>query len=395
MPIEVVALEEHQRDVLIDRVIQRCLAEIPDLRALPADLIESDVRPMTRWHTDFMRSSLEASIEPTQEIFRNSTVRRFRQGVSVQALIRYYELWAEELWTVLSQEAEVQLEAAMTLRVASHLAKHLETARQAVSQIYLEESSGSGTSGQRLRSDLLDALVSTQESDEFVSRVLITLQIELDEPHVVVVLRHRGKRAPHQQELELALLQSVRLLDSGALFVVANGIRHDDVVIVGTLGSRELRDAESVAHAVAEHLPHFSVGISGAVTGTGAISRGYRSALIGMSVTSGLVEHRAYTARDARVNRIFRSNAHADELRDDVLGALVRYDREHGSDLLLTVRTFVHANFNAKLTAEHLHLQPNTVRYRLRRIRELTGSDPLTADGILEIMVALRTLGPS
>ncbi|MGP9747063.1 PucR family transcriptional regulator [Brachybacterium sp. AOP29-B2-41] len=394
MPIRYFALDELDRDALIERVLERSLAEIPDLRALPEDVIDSDVRPMTRWHTEFIRSSLEASIEPSQEIFRNSTVRRIRQGVSVQSLIRYYELWAEEFWTELSQ-GRGEIEPAMALRVASHLATHLETAREAVSRIYLEETAGSRTSGQRLRPDLLDALVSTQESDDFVARVLITLQIDLEEPHVVMVLRHRGKRAPRQQDLELALLESVRMLERAPFFVVANGIRHDDVVLITTLGDHALAEAEEVAHAVATQVPGFSVGISGALTGTGAIGRGYRSALTGMSIAPGVAEHRAYTARDARLNRIFRHGELADALRGDVVGALEQYDREHGSDLLLTARIFLHTNFNAKLTAEHLHLQPNTVRYRLGRIRELTGSDPLTADGILEIMVALRSQGPS
>jgi DNA-binding PucR family transcriptional regulator len=82
-------------------------------------------------------------------------------------------------------------------------------------------------------------------------------------------------------------------------------------------------------------------------------------------------------------------------LRESILRSLEAYDLEHSSDLLLTARTFIHTNFNAKLAAQHLHIQPNSVRYRLGRIRELTGSDPLTADGILEIMIALRSIGPT
>jgi hypothetical protein len=394
MPLRYLNIGESEIDAFLDRVIARCRIEIQDFRVLPDDIIDTDVRPMTRWHTEFLQSSLEADVEPSHEIFRNSTVRRFRQGVTVQSLIRYYEVWAEEIWQEAQRSAPRQ-QPPVALRLASHLANHLETARSAVSRIYLEEIAGTRSSGQRLRSDLLEALVSTQESDDFVGRVLITLQIDLAAPHFVLALRHRGKRAPKSRDLELALIESVKYFDRAGFLIAANGIRHDDIVIIGPLTDRRLQEAEDVAHSIAEKFCAYSVGISGAMTGPGAIALGYRSALTGMTISPTVHEHRAYTSRDARLNRVLRSSEHVEPLRESILRSLEAYDLEHSSDLLLTARTFIHTNFNAKLAAQHLHIQPNSVRYRLGRIRELTGSDPLTADGILEIMIALRSIGPT
>ena len=47
------------------------------------------------------------------------------------------------------------------------------------------------------------------------------------------------------------------------------------------------------------------------------------------------------------------------------------YDTENSTELLDTARVFAQCSGDVSETAEVLHQHPNTVRYRLRRIREL------------------------
>lgn len=61
---------------------------------------------------------------------------------------------------------------------------------------------------------------------------------------------------------------------------------------------------------------------------------------------------------------------------DTLLQPLVAHDREHGTALLPTLRAFVEGDGSVNNTARDLHLHPNSLRYRLKRIAELTGSDP-------------------
>ena len=51
------------------------------------------------------------------------------------------------------------------------------------------------------------------------------------------------------------------------------------------------------------------------------------------------------------------------------------YDREHGSDLVHTLRAFFAANANASEAADRLYLHRNSLPYRLSRIQKLTGLD--------------------
>ncbi|HMJ02164.1 MAG TPA: helix-turn-helix domain-containing protein [Conexibacter sp.] len=73
-----------------------------------------------------------------------------------------------------------------------------------------------------------------------------------------------------------------------------------------------------------------------------------------------------------------------------VLGAVERWDAAHGSDLVETVETFLEEGARWRSTAARLHVHTNTLRYRLRRVEELTGRDlGKTADRV-DLYLALQ-----
>jgi hypothetical protein len=61
--------------------------------------------------------------------------------------------------------------------------------------------------------------------------------------------------------------------------------------------------------------------------------------------------------------------------RTRVLDPLLEYDARHRSDLLPTLRRFLECDGSWRQCATSLHLHVNTVRYRIRRVEELTGRD--------------------
>jgi sugar diacid utilization regulator len=60
-----------------------------------------------------------------------------------------------------------------------------------------------------------------------------------------------------------------------------------------------------------------------------------------------------------------------------------------------TVQAYVDADLSVTTAARAMSLHPNSVRYRLRRVAELTGRDPLKLTDLLELITAARLLGPS
>ncbi|GAA2810499.1 PucR family transcriptional regulator [Saccharopolyspora taberi] len=61
--------------------------------------------------------------------------------------------------------------------------------------------------------------------------------------------------------------------------------------------------------------------------------------------------------------------------RDRLLSRLADYDRVHQSDLVRTLRVFLETSGSWSRCAKQLHVHVNTLRYRIRRIEEITGRD--------------------
>jgi sugar diacid utilization regulator len=73
------------------------------------------------------------------------------------------------------------------------------------------------------------------------------------------------------------------------------------------------------------------------------------------------------------------------------LGALIDHDREHRSDLVHTLAVYLDAGGNYDRTAAALVIHRSTLRYRLGRIRELSGLDIGDPESRLNLHVAVRT----
>ena len=77
---------------------------------------------------------------------------------------------------------------------------------------------------------------------------------------------------------------------------------------------------------------------------------------------------------------------------DQVLGALLEYDRQRQSSLVATLATFLEHNGNLQASARALDLHVNSVAYRVQRIQTISGLDLTQADDRLLAQVALKIL---
>jgi sugar diacid utilization regulator len=87
---------------------------------------------------------------------------------------------------------------------------------------------------------------------------------------------------------------------------------------------------------------------------------------------------------DTTYRLLFRVLAsHPEEVRsfyEDTVAPIVRYDEQYSSDLVGTLSSYLSSNCNMNATAQSIYAHRHTVSYRLDRIRELTGLDPLTSE---------------
>lgn len=78
------------------------------------------------------------------------------------------------------------------------------------------------------------------------------------------------------------------------------------------------------------------------------------------------------------------------DLHHPALDALAEHDRQRSTAYLPTLRAYLDAFGDVSAAAETINLHPNSFRYRLRRLRELTGIDLTDPDGRLVIALQLR-----
>jgi PucR family transcriptional regulator, purine catabolism regulatory protein len=87
---------------------------------------------------------------------------------------------------------------------------------------------------------------------------------------------------------------------------------------------------------------------------------------------------------DGTYRLLFRVLAsHPEEVRsffEDTIAPLVRYDEQYSTDLVGTLDNYLRNNCNMNATAQAIHAHRHTVGYRLERVKELSGLDPLTSE---------------
>jgi purine catabolism regulator len=75
---------------------------------------------------------------------------------------------------------------------------------------------------------------------------------------------------------------------------------------------------------------------------------------------------------------------------DSVLGPLENGGGEYGDELLRSLEVFIEQNGQWERAARELFCHRHTLRYRIRRIEELTGRDLTSARDRIEFWLALR-----
>jgi sugar diacid utilization regulator len=76
----------------------------------------------------------------------------------------------------------------------------------------------------------------------------------------------------------------------------------------------------------------------------------------------------------------------------ETVAPLIDYDNQYETDLVLTLESFLEADGNVAKTAEKLFTHRHTIRYRLDRVRELSGLDVSSTDGRERLSLGLKSM---
>jgi purine catabolism regulator len=241
------------------------------------------------------------------------------------------------------------------------------------------------TARRELVGQVIEDVVHRVLSESDARRRLLDHGLDVTRPHHVL-LASAGLPADRLRELTWALGQPWTV-DTSEPFVTAL-VEDALVLVVG-----EDVDVEGVAESVLRHLvrrvPEARVGVSAPRGGVAGLRLGFYEAR--QAARQGPGVHRA-APLSATGLLLGNLDLPLEDLGRSVLGPLLRHDRDHGSDLMRTLRCYFDHDCRVAPTVRALALHRNSLRYRLQRVERLTGRDLDGMQDRMELWFALAAL---
>ncbi|NMO88325.1 hypothetical protein HH311_00875 [Actinomycetospora sp. TBRC 11914] len=151
-----------------------------------------------------------------------------------------------------------------------------------------------------------------------------------------------------------------------------------------------------LVHDAFTHVLHDApaVGVGGYVDRPEHLPRSYREAMQALTVRTRQPDPTGLIAfEDLGLYRLLATpdgRRQAGAFVQDWIGHLLAYDNDRRAGLVHTLGIYLDHGGNYDATAAALHIHRSTLRYRLQRIRELTGHDLTDTDTRLNLHVAVR-----
>jgi sugar diacid utilization regulator len=241
----------------------------------------------------------------------------------------------------------------------------------------------------RLRRDLVDDLLAGTDAVGARARAE-ALGHDLTSPHRVLVLRWPA---------EDGLVRAVEHATRATLGTTALLARHPDGVVLVAPEPEESNGRcpwEELHRAVTDRVrgDGGAIGVGAVCRDPAGLARSYQEARRALTVRLGSGRPSGVTRyEDLGIYRVLTVDGDDGEVRGYVrewLGSLLDYDTTSGSELVRTVWQYLEQGGNYDATARALVIHRSTLRYRLRRIREISGHDLGAVDTRLNLHVAAR-----
>lgn len=366
-------------DVLTAAAMRRLDAEAPWFRALSAEdrswiglVAASGIASFIDWYEHPAPTTYNAA-----EIFRAAPPELIR-SISLQHALALVRLVVEVVEAHTAEIAGDRHESDLREAV---LVYSREVAFSAA-EVYARAAETRGAWDARMEALVVDAVLRGEDDDGLRSRTA-TLGWDATAPALVMV----GSLVPPVEESVASdLRRGARRAGADALV----GIHGDRVVLV--LGGTG--DLRATANALVPLLGPGPVVLGPTVPDVTSASRSARVAVAGFGAVRGWPgAPRPTSASDLLPERALAGDRDAlATLRSEIYAPL----QAASGPLVETLAAYLESGRSLEAAARALYVHPNTVRYRLRRISQVTGWDPADArEGfVLQIALVVGRLGP-
>lgn len=369
-----------EADQLGAQMAERVCAEIPfyaEGQLVPLEDLTRSCSDNTRYILGQLAGEQRVSVEPP----RATGAARAGQGVPYAAVLQAFRVGARFIWEALVERADADAREVLLLAAADIWAVS-DDLSSAVTEAYREALADKARRDGQVRAAMVGGLL---DGDLAVAERLLEsatmLGFDRDAEFVVVSAECSTPGVEGLPDIEHALrrhnLTSVWRLDRD----------HQDGLV-------ELRFGFGTTHladALAE-LANARVGVSAPFHGLGEAPEARRQARLASSAAAPA--SRDVVRFDEQPLAVLLAGApdQATLLAGTVLGPVLALPADDREVLLTTAHTWLAHDGSTSVAARELHLHRNTVRYRLRRLEDLTGRDLAKPLDAAEVFIALETV---
>lgn len=390
---------ERRIDALARAMVEAFVEEVPIYRQLPREQLRGEIVDISRRNLRVFFRCLREQRNPTEEELaepRASAARRAEERVPLESVLTAYHIGGRIGWRALADEARSD-EREQLDDFAERVLAYVQAVTGTVAAAYMEEQQHIYGDQRDARRTLTEALLAGPRDDGLPwppQPQARRAGVHLADGYLVVSLRMDPTADEDTEGVASAVAgrRKVRrvqaALDRLAGEPVLSLLEPDGGPVLFPAGD----DAAPEALAGGPHLVETLSQASGAAVTAGLAwgrADGVPEAAAEARHVLGLAQRLGRGAGAYRLDDVLLE--YAVTYPPDTAERLTRVLQplEDRPDLIATVQQWYGANFDRRAAAAALNVHPNTLDYRLRRITELTGLDPGTAQGLQMLGAAM------
>ena len=320
---------------------------------------------------------------------------RVRSRIPLDAVMRAYRTGFNTFWEECTAEvASRGLPRDTAVDLARTMSEAMDTLTTHAAAAYVREESQLRAADEKAARDLLDALLRGTIDPDHVEPFSAAPGLDPQADLMVIVGRVSRQDGSHVGALERAAAALGDALAAGRVTPLLV-VRDRAVVAVVPAEDRDhliarLGDACAVAREDAGVALY--CGLSSPCAGFARVAAAYEQASLAVARTSDTRPVVSLAALPALHHLLSGATGTTRTQLREKAQVLLNLGPTALADLRTTLLAFARCDMNVTRTARDLLIHENTLRYRLRRIRERSGHNPQTFAGLVELVCLLEVL---
>jgi hypothetical protein len=380
-------------DEVTQQMVDRMIEQVPAYRRLPPDGI-ADVQALAARNTRVMSAALRTGNHLDRDELRyvaEHVRERVRRGVSMEEMLHAYRAAITVFWEAAIAEGVTlgfSRDAALELaRRTSELTDDLTTH---AAETYVREISRLRALSDQEARDLLELLLRGEVDAEALATHHAAPGLDSAETLVVVVGRIARTESDALESAAAVLTGALTTGHASPLVAVRTGVV---VAVAPAESGAPIAPRLAEAHdGLRERGIELFCGLSAPRSGLARVPAAFDQAALAVSRASLTQPVISLAELPVVQNLLLGATGTMRALLTSLAEDINLEGRESATGMRSTLHAYADASMNLTRAAEALHVHPNTLRYRLRRIEERSGRNPHTFSDLVDLICLLDLL---